>query len=121
MDAPRLFAARCRGMAVLPHIKKLEDALKSLPRASHPSAGRIAGPEVLARLCESSATLEAVGKRRRCSKCGTQGAEVVASPFRASGPRIHRGRLNVGSYRTNFRTSVLQFHGPLADVAQGLL
>ena len=41
-------------------------------------AHRTADPESLARLSGSSATLESVGKRMRCSKCGTKGAEVVA-------------------------------------------
>lgn len=41
-------------------------------------ARRIAEPEALARLCGASATLKAVGRRMRCSKCGTKGAEVVA-------------------------------------------
>jgi hypothetical protein len=34
--------------------------------------------EALARLYGASATLEAVGTRMRCSKCGTKGAEVIA-------------------------------------------
>jgi hypothetical protein len=43
-----------------------------------PGARRIVQPEALARLCGASATLKAVGRRMRCSKCGTKGAEVVA-------------------------------------------
>lgn len=39
---------------------------------------RTADPKLLARLCGSSATLESVGQRMRCLKCGTKGAEVVA-------------------------------------------
>jgi hypothetical protein len=46
-------------------------------------AQRIAEPEALTRLCGSSATLEAVGKRMRCSKCGTKGAEVIFSSARS--------------------------------------
>ena len=34
--------------------------------------------ESLARPCGSAATLESAGKRTRCSKCGTKGAQVVA-------------------------------------------
>jgi hypothetical protein len=47
-------------------------------RAAACGARRIAEREALARLCGSSATLEAVGKRMRRSKCGKKGAEVVA-------------------------------------------
>ncbi len=77
------------GMGVLPHIKKLDDALGHflVQITCECGAQRIAESEALARLCGSSATLEAVGKRMRCSKCGTKGAEVVA----VSIPRI-RGR-----------------------------
>ena len=76
-------------MAVLPHIKKLDDALGHflVQITCKCGARRIAEPEVLARLCGASATLEAVGKRMRCSKCGTKSAEVVA----VSIPRL-RGR-----------------------------
>jgi hypothetical protein len=74
---------------VLPHIKKLDDALGhfQVQITCKCGARRIAEPEALARLCGSSATLEAVGKRMRCSKCGTKGAEVVAISI----PRV-RGR-----------------------------
>jgi len=67
-------------MGVLPHIKKLDDALGhfGVQITCKCGARRIAEPEVLARLCGSSATLEAVGKRMRCSKCGKKVAEVVA-------------------------------------------
>lgn len=67
-------------MGVLPHIKNLDDALGHfLVRVTCKcGAQRIAQPEALARLCGTSATLEAVGRRMRCSKCGTRGAEVVA-------------------------------------------
>lgn len=65
---------------VLPHIKKLDDALAQfLVRITCKcGAYRIAEPEALVRLCGSSATLEAVSKRMRCSKCGAKGAELVA-------------------------------------------
>jgi hypothetical protein len=67
-------------MAVLPHIKKLDDALGHflVQITCKCGARRIAEPEVLARLCGSSATLEAVSRRMRCSKCGKKDAEVVA-------------------------------------------
>jgi hypothetical protein len=68
-------------MAWLPHIKKLDDAFRHflVQITCKCGAQRIAEPEALARLCGSSATLEAVGKRMRCSKCGTRGAEIVAA------------------------------------------
>jgi len=74
---------------VLAHIKKLDDALGHFLVKITCTCGahRIAEPEALSRLCGASATLEAIGKRMRCSKCGTKGAEVVA----VSIPRI-RGR-----------------------------
>jgi DNA-directed RNA polymerase subunit RPC12/RpoP len=67
-------------MAVLPHIEKLDDALGHflVQITCKCGARRIAEPEALARLCGSSATLETVGRRMRCSKCGTKGAEIVA-------------------------------------------
>jgi hypothetical protein len=76
-------------MGVLPHVKKLNDALGQfqVQITCRCGAQRIAEPEALARLCGSSATLEAVGKRMRCSKCGAKGAEVVAISI----PRL-RGR-----------------------------
>jgi hypothetical protein len=76
-------------MGVLPHVKKLNDALGHfLVRITcRCGAVRECEPEALARLCGSSATLDAVGKRMRCSKCGTKGAEVVAISI----PRL-RGR-----------------------------
>ena len=89
MDAMRVFAARCRRMGVLPHIKKLDDALGHflVQITCKCGAQRIAEPQVLARLCGSSATLEAVARRMRCSKCGAKVAAVVAIAI----PRI-RGR-----------------------------
>jgi len=76
-------------MGLLPHVKKLNDALGHFLVQITCKCGvqRIAEPEVLARLCGSSATLEAVGKRMRCCKCGTTGAEVIAISI----PRL-RGR-----------------------------
>jgi hypothetical protein len=67
-------------MEVLPHIK-LDDALGHflVQITRKCGARRIAEPEVLARLCGPSATLEAVSRRMRCSKCGTSGAEIVAA------------------------------------------
>jgi hypothetical protein len=80
MDGPADQIAGCRGMGVLPHVKKLGDALGHflVQITCRCGAQRIAEPEVLARLCGSSATLEAVSRRMRCSKCGKKGAEVVA-------------------------------------------
>jgi len=80
MDAPEGSAARCRGMGVLPHIKKLDDAFGYflVQITCKCGAQRIAEPQALARLCGAAATLEAVGKRMRCSKCGKQDAKVVA-------------------------------------------
>jgi hypothetical protein len=73
-------------MAVLPHIKKLDDAFGHflVQITCKCGARRIAEPEALTRLCGPSATLETVSRRMRCSKCGTRGAEVVA----VSVPRI---------------------------------
>ena len=72
MDAPRVCAARCRGMGVLPHIKKLDDAVGHflVQITCKCGAQRIADPEALARLCGASATLEAVGRRMRCRSAG---------------------------------------------------
>jgi hypothetical protein len=67
------------GMGVLPYVKKLNDALGYflVQITCKCGAQRVTKPEPLPRLCGSSATLEAVGKRMRCSKCGAKGAEVV--------------------------------------------
>lgn len=67
-------------IGVLPHIKKLDDALGQflVQITCKRGAQRIAEPEALARLCGPSATLEAVSRRMRCSKCRARGAEVVA-------------------------------------------
>jgi hypothetical protein len=74
-------------MGVLPHIKNLDDALGHflVQITCKCGARRIAEPEVLARLCGSSAMLEAVARRMRCSKCGTKGAGVsLLFPSRGS-------------------------------------
>src|ERR1700680_3893397 len=70
-------------MRVLAHIRKLDDALGHflIYISCRCGAHRTAEPEALARLCGKSATLEAVGKRMRCSKCGMRGAQVVAIPI----------------------------------------
>jgi hypothetical protein len=67
-------------MGALPHIKKLDDALGHFLVQIQCSCGmrRVAEPEALARLCGPAATLVAIGKRMRCSKCGTKGAQVTA-------------------------------------------
>ena len=64
----------------LSHIKKLDDALGDfLVRITCPCGiHRTVDPASLARLCGRSATLESVGRRMRCSHCGTKGAEVIA-------------------------------------------
>lgn len=98
MDAPEGSAARCRGMGVLPHIKKLDDALGHflVQITCKCGAQRIAEQQALARLCGSSATLETVSRRMRCSKCGTKGAEVIVISI----PRI-RDRDSRGGSVTN--------------------
>jgi hypothetical protein len=65
--APRAHQAPVR---VLTHIRKLDDALGHfrVRITCQCGAARDCEPETLARLCGSSATLEAVGKRTRCSK-----------------------------------------------------
>jgi hypothetical protein len=67
---------------VLTHIKKLDDALGHFRVRITCKCGatRECEPEVLARLCGPSASLASIAKRMRCSKCGTKGAEVVATP-----------------------------------------
>jgi hypothetical protein len=67
--------------------------LRQRSAAAACGARRIADPGALARLCGSSATLEAVGKRMRCSNCGKKIAEVVAV----------RGRGRAGGARTRKR------------------
>jgi hypothetical protein len=71
------------------HIKKLDDALGHfrVRITCRCGAVRKCEPEALARLCGSSAALEAIGKRMRCFKCGAKDAVVVAISI----PRL-RGR-----------------------------
>jgi hypothetical protein len=65
---------------VLPHIKKLDDALGDfLVRVTCPcGASRHIEPEALARIAGRSAPLAALAERMRCSQCGKKVAEVVA-------------------------------------------
>jgi len=65
---------------VLPHIKKLDDALGDfLVRVTCPcGASRHIEPEALARLVGRNVTLAALATRMRCSQCGKKVAEVVA-------------------------------------------
>jgi hypothetical protein len=65
---------------VLPHIKKLDDALGGfLVRVICPcGASRHIEPEALARIAGQSATFAAPATRMRCSQCGKKVAEVVA-------------------------------------------
>jgi len=64
MDAPRSSPHDAHAMGVLRHIKRLDDALGHflVQITCKCGAQRIAEPDALARLCGSSATLEAVGK-----------------------------------------------------------
>jgi hypothetical protein len=66
---------------VLPHIKKLDDALGDfLVRVTCPcGAARHIEPEALARIAGRSATLAVLAGRMRCSQCGKKVAEVVAA------------------------------------------
>jgi hypothetical protein len=88
MDAParRQHHGRVR---VLPHIRKLDDALGDfLVRVTCPcGASRHIEPEALARLAGRSGTLAQLASRMRCSNCGKKVAEVVA----VARPRV-RGR-----------------------------
>jgi len=65
---------------VLPHIKKLNDALGDfLVRITCPcGASRHIEPEALARIAGKSAALTKLATRMRCSQCGKKVAEVVA-------------------------------------------
>jgi hypothetical protein len=65
---------------VLPHIKKLDDALGDfLVRVTCPcGTSRRIEPEALARLAGRSVTLAQLATRMRCSNCGKKVAEVVA-------------------------------------------
>jgi hypothetical protein len=57
---------------VVPYIKRLDDCFGDFPvRVTCPcGAQRRIEPEALARIAGRSVTLEVVGKRTRCSKCG---------------------------------------------------
>jgi hypothetical protein len=65
---------------VLPHIKKLDDALGDfIVRVTCPcGAARRIEPEALARIAGRSVTFAALAARMRCSQCGKKVAEVVA-------------------------------------------
>jgi hypothetical protein len=65
---------------VLPHVKKLDDALGDfLVRVTCPcGTSRHIEPEALARIAGRSVTLAALATRMRCSSCGKKVAEVVA-------------------------------------------
>src|SRR5215469_12353179 len=65
---------------VLPHVKKLDDALGDfIVRVTCPcGASRHIEPEALARLVGRKVTLAALAQRMRCSQCGKKVAEVVA-------------------------------------------
>jgi len=65
---------------VLPHVKKLDDALGDfIVRGTCPrGASRHIEPEALARIAGRSATLAMPSARMRCSQCGKKVAEVVA-------------------------------------------
>ena len=65
---------------VLPHIKKLDDALGDfLVRVACPcGTSRHIEPEALARIAGRSVTLAKLAGQMRCSNCGKKIAEVVA-------------------------------------------
>jgi hypothetical protein len=66
-----------RRVRVMPHVKKLDDALGDfIVRVTCPS--RHIEPEALARIAGRSVTLAALAQRMRCSQCGRKVAEVVA-------------------------------------------
>jgi hypothetical protein len=66
---------------VLPHVKKLDDALGDfIVRVTcRCGASRHIEPEALARVAGRSVTLVALSARMRCSQCGKKVAEVVAT------------------------------------------
>jgi len=80
MDALQVSATSCRRNGAAAAHQEARRRARALPRADHCKCGaqRIAEPQALARLCGASATLEAVGRRMRCSKRGKNNAEVVA-------------------------------------------
>jgi hypothetical protein len=65
---------------VLPHIKRLDEALGDfLVRVSCPcGASRHIETEALTRIAGRSVTLAQLATRMRCSQCGRKAAEVVA-------------------------------------------
>ena len=67
-------------MAVLRHVRKLNDALGHflVQITCRCGARRVTEPESLARLSGPATTLAGLGKRMHCSKCGAREAEVVA-------------------------------------------
>ena len=69
-----------RPVRVLPHVRKLNDALGDfLVHVSCPcGVSRHIEPEALARIAGRSATFAALAQRMRCSHCGKKVAEVVA-------------------------------------------
>jgi len=69
-----------RSVRVLPHVKKLDDALGDfLVRVTCPcGTSRHIEPEALARIAGRAVTLAALSMRMRCSQCGKKVAEVVA-------------------------------------------
>jgi hypothetical protein len=82
---------------VLPHIKRLDDALGDfLVRVTCPcGASRHIESEALARIAGRSATFGALAQRMRCSQRGKKVAEVIAvARPRPRGvlPHPHRGR-----------------------------
>jgi hypothetical protein len=85
---------------VLPHVKKLDDALGDfIVRVTCPcGASRHIEPEALARITGRSVTFAALATRMRCSQCGTKVAEVAA----VARPRP-RGNRSQSSRRRNPR------------------
>jgi hypothetical protein len=69
-----------RAVRVLPHVKKLDDALGDfIVRVTFPcGASQHIEPEALARLGGSNLALATLATRMRCSQCGKKVAEVVA-------------------------------------------
>jgi hypothetical protein len=91
MDVPATAPHRAP-VRVLPHVKKLDDALGDfLVRVTCPcGTSRHIKPEALARIAGSSATLAALASRMRCSQCGKKVAEGgggVARPRPRAGGR----------------------------------
>jgi hypothetical protein len=68
-------------MGILPHIRKLDDGLSFfLVRITclHCQGSREVTPEALARIAGWSASLDSLGPRMRCSRCGQKGAQLTA-------------------------------------------